>query len=149
MLADSESDVLLDDRRRDQGLSAAGLATQSSSDLAAAEALESLGHSRLSRQRDAEVQECEAMSQDEHDEQAQAAELAASFRVPAPPVPLWVQGGYPPARCVAAVLYTFVMLLNSLPVVGCVSIVASFMLIRLYIQSAPCTGCFYSIMPVE
>ena len=98
-------------RRRDQGLSAAGLATQSSSDLAAAEALESLGHSRLSRRRDAEVPECEVMSQDEHDEQAQAAELAASFRVPAPPVPLWVQGGLPPPFWVAAVMHTFIIII--------------------------------------
>lgn len=32
------------------------------------------------------------MTQDEQGQHARAAELADAFRVPAPPVPLWVQG---------------------------------------------------------
>lgn len=71
---------------RRTGLASAGLATQSSSDLAAAEALKAL------RNTDEEAEGHEAMSQDEHDQPMQSAELATSF---APPVPLWVEGTEP------------------------------------------------------
>ena len=70
---------------------------QTRSDLAAAEALTSL------RNTDEEEQNAGAVSQDEQGQHARAAELADAFRVPAPPVPLWVQGAAQLPLCSATV----------------------------------------------